>query len=177
LVRRSYGEFLIKGRKSGKILYVPQKGNPGHRDPSRAITAPSRFKLEPGTGKFKGLTRLVVPYTSSVLALPLGTRNPVRQDASADLHISQFFNFEYEDMVIYKLEYHFDKGVIVAGEPQFMKDVGGGGSTYVTAINNDPVIQKEGYNKMAKITQTSTFERTFGFKITKGAEFTGDSFA
>jgi hypothetical protein len=112
---------------------------------------------------FKGMTRIVVPYSNTVLRLPKDTTTLVNQpfSESARPEGDQFFIFEYKDLEVQRIVYDFDSARVVSSRNSELA-----AAQYFT--NLSPFNQTQTYSISATNTRTSTFEYTHGLSISGG---------
>ncbi|KAJ6583886.1 hemolytic lectin [Mycena vulgaris] len=158
------GLFLIKARQSGWVLFsrVASKPFVSHV-PGNGQYPDNWFKLDPGKDLFVGMTRLVVPATKTVVVLR-DKEVPNNVTNLTEIYSDQYFKFEYEDMLVERIEYDLKLGRVLATTP----------CELISQVLRNPANAETtmGFAFSKAWTHTSSFEQTTGFEISTGAKFT-----
>ncbi|KAJ7451332.1 hemolytic lectin [Mycena latifolia] len=154
------GLFLIKSRETGYVLFSRAHPAP-HVGHINGRYDDNWFKLDPGTGQFTSMVRLVVPSTETVVVSRDNTDEIDNYPAKHQVYPDQFFAFEYEDMVVDRIEYELRLGKIIASTPRVLASQ--------TLDNNTDHKQEMSFAMSEKQTQTSSFDYTTGLTLSVGA--------
>ncbi|KAL3690756.1 hypothetical protein R1sor_004407 [Riccia sorocarpa] len=121
------------------------------------------FRFEKGTGKHANNFRLRNYFSDDVLVSRTHQKPQVYNHNPDEVYDDQYFTFLFEDMEIFKVEYHLDLGKIVSSTPKIISQQ--------TLHNYTTAEQTMTFEVDEKVSHTSTFEYTLGFTISVGTTF------
>ncbi|KAJ7473451.1 hemolytic lectin [Mycena latifolia] len=158
------GLFLIKNRVSGNVLYSRRSAAPwvGHIHLNDDGGHPDTwFKLVPGEAQFASMARLWTPDPDMVIVSRANTDNITNYPfTKSEPEPIQFFTFEYEDMLVDRVEYDLKAGKIMTSTPRVLA---------TQTLPNDTSIQQDmSFSMEESVTETSSFDYTTGLTLSVG---------
>ncbi|KAJ7715782.1 hemolytic lectin [Mycena olivaceomarginata] len=155
--------FLIKGRQSGMVLYSRNSSPYVDHAGGNGMYDDNWFNLEAGKGQYAGMTRLAVPATNTVVVSR--GEEITNFHGGTDIYANQYFKFQYEDMVVDRIDYDLKLGKVVGSAPRVLATE--------TLVNKSASEQEMSFSISETQTHTSKFEYSTGLTVSVGATFKG----